>query len=144
MAEGATIVIDLDCLDAPDEHHAGMVRAWHLAILRFALTRDNADRLGVFAIANGIDRLGGCRAEAPRFGFFRRMSVGLCVSILQRNEADDVVLREYLARIEDGRLRRTLAAAIEINQPEATVARTRRRPDDNLWRGLAPRVAFRR
>jgi hypothetical protein len=72
------------------------------------------------------------------------MSVGLCVSILQRNEADDVVLREYLARIEDGRLRRTLAAAIEINQPEATVARTRRRPDDNLWRGLAPRVAFRR
>ena len=133
----------LKCLDAPDDSHAGLVRAWHLAILRFAVTRDNADRLGVFAIANGIDRLGGNCAETSRFGFFRRMSVGLCISIVQRNEADDAILREYLGRIEDDRLRRTLAAAIEISQPEATVTRIRRRPENDLWRGLAPRVAFR-
>jgi hypothetical protein len=144
MAERPTIVIDLKCLDAPDKHHAGMLRAWHLAMLRFAVTRDNADRLGVFAIANGIDRLGGDGAETPRFGFFRRMSVGLCVSIVQRSEADDTELRQYLARIEDIRLRRTLAAAIEIDQPEAAVARSRRRAEDNLWSGLAPRVALRR
>jgi hypothetical protein len=134
----------LKCPDAPEEHHAEMVRAWHLAILRFAVTRDNADRLAVFAVANGIDRLGGDCAETPRFGFFRRMSVGLCVAIVQRNETDDTALRQYLARIEDLRLRRTLAAAIEIDQPDTTAARSRRRPEDNLWRGLPPRVAFRR
>ena len=39
------------------EWHAKTLRAWHLAILRFAVTLDNADRLAVLAIANEIDRL---------------------------------------------------------------------------------------
>ncbi|WP_156927699.1 hypothetical protein [Bradyrhizobium sp. Tv2a-2] len=133
-------MIDLKCLDTPDGHYARMVRAWHLAILRFAVTRDNADRLGVFAIANGMDRLGGDCAETTRFGFFRRISVGLCVSIVQRSEADDTELRQYLARIEDIRLRRTLAAAIEIEEPEMVAVRRRRRPEDDLWKGLPPRI----
>ena len=33
------------------EWYAGTLRAWHLAILRYAVTRDNADRLAVFRIA---------------------------------------------------------------------------------------------
>jgi hypothetical protein len=38
--------------------HGRMVRGWHLAVLRFAVTRDNADRLGLYAVANEIDGCG--------------------------------------------------------------------------------------
>jgi hypothetical protein len=60
------------------ERHAGLLRAWHLAILRFALTRENADRLGVLMIANEIDRLGRPDDAGPDFSFFRRTSAELC------------------------------------------------------------------
>jgi hypothetical protein len=40
------------------ERHAKTLRAWQLAILRFAVTLDNADRLTVMAIASEIDKLG--------------------------------------------------------------------------------------
>ena len=43
--------------DSPKWHEA-MLRTWHLAMLRFAVTRDHADRLGVLAAANEIDRQG--------------------------------------------------------------------------------------
>ena len=39
------------------EWHAKALRAWQLAILRFAVTLDSADRLAAMAIANEIDRL---------------------------------------------------------------------------------------
>jgi hypothetical protein len=39
------------------EWYAGTLRALHLAILRYAVTRDNADRLAVFRIAREIDSL---------------------------------------------------------------------------------------
>ena len=39
------------------EWYAGTLRAWHLAILRYAVTLDNADRLAVLRIAREIDRL---------------------------------------------------------------------------------------
>ena len=45
------------------------MRSWHLAILRFALTLDNADRLGVFAIAREIDRLHRPHDERMDFEF---------------------------------------------------------------------------
>jgi hypothetical protein len=38
------------------EWHAKTLRAWQLAILRFAVTLDNADRLAVLMIASEIDR----------------------------------------------------------------------------------------
>jgi hypothetical protein len=53
------------------------LRCWHLAILRFALTLDNADRLGVLAIASEIDRLHGPHDERIDFDFFRRTSTEL-------------------------------------------------------------------
>jgi hypothetical protein len=37
------------------ERLAGTLRAWHLAVLRYAVTLDNADRLAVFRIAREID-----------------------------------------------------------------------------------------
>ena len=95
-----------------------MIRAWHLAILRFAVTLDNADRLGVFAIAAEIDRLGGNCDEKRQFGFFRKTSTELCASMLRRNQTADATLRRYLAAINDIRLKRVLAAAIAIEQPD--------------------------
>jgi hypothetical protein len=79
------------------ERHAGLLRAWHLAILRFALTRENADRLGVLMTANEIDRLGRPEDAGPDFSFFRRTSAELCAVIPRRHERDDVVLNRYLA-----------------------------------------------
>ncbi len=52
------------------EWHARTLRAWQLAILRFAVTLDKADRLAALAIASEIDRLG--PEDKPGFGFFRQ------------------------------------------------------------------------
>jgi hypothetical protein len=125
--------------DGANESHAWMIRAWHLAILRFAVTLDNADRLGVFAVAAGIDRLGGSCDDKPQFGFFRHTSTMLCASILRRNQTDDAALRQYLADIDDIRLKRVLAAAIAIEQPEATAIKPRYKPENKLWSGLPSR-----
>ena len=40
-----------------NERHARAVRDWQLAILRFAVTLDDADRSAVLAIAREIDDL---------------------------------------------------------------------------------------
>jgi hypothetical protein len=130
--------------EGPNDWRAWMVRAWHLAILRFAVTLDNADRLGVFAVAAEIDRLGGRCDEKPPFGFFRKTSTDLCASILRRNQTADAILRQYLAAIDDIRLRRVLAAAMMIELPETTAVKRRSRPEDKLWSGLPSRSNVRR
>src|ERR1700681_1392559 len=91
------------------EWNARTVRGWQLAILRFAVTLDNADRLAVTAIATEIDRLGPRHDGEPDFSFFRRTSTELCAAILQPNELTGVLLRQYLARIDDDRLKRVFA-----------------------------------
>ena len=65
---------------------AGTLRAWHLAILRYAVTLDNADRLAVLRIAREIDRLYPRQDGSADFEFFRRTSAELCAAILQPNE----------------------------------------------------------
>jgi len=122
------------------ERHAVLLRAWHLAILRFALTRNNADRLGVLAIANEIDRLGRRSHEiGTGFSFFRRESEELCAATLRQRNESDVILNQYLARIGDARLKRALAAALEIPPQKSDLARNRHKPTYDLWRGLPPR-----
>jgi hypothetical protein len=110
------------------EWHGSLLRAWQLAILRFAVTLDNADRLGVFAIANDIDRLG-----------FRRTSTELCAAIPQRNATADALLQDYLSRIDDTRLKRAFAAALEIDQAKPTSVKRISNPESDLWRGLPSR-----
>jgi hypothetical protein len=119
------------------EWHTRTLRAWQLALLRFAVTLDNADRLAVMAIAAEIDGL--APGGKPAFGFFRRTSSELCAAILQPNDLTPAVLRQYLARMEDDRLKRAFAAAIESNQLQAaSVVRPIKR-DNGLWRGIASR-----
>jgi hypothetical protein len=122
------------------EPYVGLLRAWHLAILRFALTRENADRLGVLAIANQIDRRGRLGDMQPGFSFFRRTSAELCAAIPRRQDGDDAVLNRYLAEIDDARLHRALAAALDVPTPKPDLVRKPLRPNRDLWRGLPSRA----
>ena len=121
----------------PVEWHSRVLRAWQLALLRFAVTHDHADRLNVMAAAAEIDRGGRSYDEQANFHFFRKLSADLCGAILRQDDAADGNLRQYLERIEDPRLKRAFASAIGVD----LVARRVRKPkaDNWLWRGLAPR-----
>jgi hypothetical protein len=121
------------------EWHAKMLRAWHLAILRLAVTLDNADRLVVLAIAAEMDGLDPLQDGKPAFGFFRRTSAELCAAILQPHERSSMLLRQYLARIDDERLGRAFAAAIEADRPKVASTSKSTKRNSDLWRGLSPR-----
>src|SRR6266446_7107823 len=90
------------------------LRARQLALLRFAVTLDNTDRMNVMAIAGEIGRGGGGSEVPATFSFFRKSSADLCTSILRQTESADAILQQYLARIEDARLKRAFASAIEM------------------------------
>ncbi|WP_051334547.1 hypothetical protein [Bradyrhizobium sp. Ai1a-2] len=123
----------------PVEWHGRLLRAWQLALLRFAVTLDNADRLNVMAVAAEIDRGGRRYEEQANFSFFRKISADLCSSILQQNDAADAILRQYLERIEDPRLKRAFASAVEIEIETAPPRIRKPKVNSWLWRGLAPR-----
>jgi hypothetical protein len=126
--------------DEADQSHAWLIRAWHLAILRFAVTLDHADELAVFAIAAEVDRLGEHCDEERRFRFFRKMSMELCTSVVRRDQAADAALRQYLARIDDARLRHAFAAVTGIEpRPTAAAIERPRKREYSLWRGLPSR-----
>ena len=124
--------------DAGTEWFAGTLRAWHLALLRYAVTQDNADRLAVLRIAreiDGLDRQDG----STGFEFFRRTSAELCAAILPPDERAPLVLQQYLVRLDDDRLKRAFAAAIDAGRPNVPpVSRAARRRNE-LWKGLSAR-----
>ena len=122
-----------------NDWHARTLRAWQLAILRFAVTLDNADRLAVMAIASEIDRLDPQHDGKPDFSFFRRTSAELCAAILQPSELTAKLLRQYLWRIDDDRLRRVFAATIEAGQPKLSPVGKSLKHDNGLWKGLPSR-----
>jgi hypothetical protein len=120
------------------EWNSRILRAWQLALLRFAITLDDADRMNVMAIAKEIDRGGRVRDEPADFSFFRRTSSDLCTSILRQGDCPGTTLLQYLARIDDARLKRAFASAIGVDQAPAA-RRPKKGNNDRLWQGLAPR-----
>jgi hypothetical protein len=120
--------------------HAGLLRAWHLAILRFAVTRENADRLGVLAIANEMDRLGRQDKTTDGFSFFRKTSASLCSAMHRQEKDDDILLRAYLAQIDGISLQRALAAALGIQLRKPDLMKKRMRTSQGLWKGLPSRT----
>jgi hypothetical protein len=54
-------------------------------------------------------------------------------------DSADVMLRQYLARINDFPLKRALAAALEIEPASPTSVTRRSKPATDLWRGLSSR-----
>jgi len=116
-----------------------LLHAWKLALLRFAVTRDEAGRLNVAALAAELDRLGGRRTDET-FHFFRRTSSQLCAAIggQPRNAAD--ILERFCKQIGEPRLRLALAAAMGITHSDpapSQAARPQRNSD--LFRGLPAR-----
>jgi hypothetical protein len=88
------------------------VRDWLLAVLRFAMTVEEADRFNVLAMAEDMDRLGYWPARSP-FGFFSNTSTELCRALAKLDDPDSLgVLRRHLNRIDDARIRRAMAAAV--------------------------------
>jgi hypothetical protein len=102
-----------------------------------SLTLDNADRLAVLAIAREIDRLGPRHDGKPDFSFFRRTSAELCAAILRPNDLTPTLLRQYLAHIDDNRLKRVFAATIDADQPQVCSVSKPLKRDRDLWRGLS-------
>jgi hypothetical protein len=112
------------------------LRVWHLALLRYAVTLDHADRINVMAIAKEIDRGRRKPSEPASFTFFRKFSTDLCAAIARPDESADA-LQHYLAQIEDDRLKRAFAGAIGMDYQALTVRKRKPPRDDSaLWRGL--------
>ena len=123
------------------EPQGKLLHAWQLAVLRFAVTLDDGDRLHALALAGEVDRMDG-RSEGC-FRFFRRTSAELCHAICADDAQADAVVLRFLAQVEDVRLKRALAAAIAKGgtKPTLVAGQIKRqiKPRDDLWKGLPPR-----
>jgi hypothetical protein len=93
---------------------AAKIQDWLLAIVRFAITLEPADRQTVLAIAQEMDGLGFLRGRSS-FSYFVRTSGDLCRAIADRDDPGrTVIMRRHLAAIGDHRLRQTTVAAIDL------------------------------
>ncbi len=120
--------------------HGKLLRTWQLAILRFAVTLDHADRLNVLMLAAEVDRLGAARAETS-LHFFRRTSTEICAAILRERDDADAIKARFHREIEDPRLKRAFAAAAGITTADAVSVKRRPKPETDLFRGLPSRNA---
>ncbi|MBR1164342.1 hypothetical protein JQ569_34780 [Bradyrhizobium elkanii] len=121
------------------EPESKLLRAWQLAVLRFAVTLDDDDRMHALGVAGEVDRLGGAADDA--FHFFRRTTAELCAAISGQGADQDAVIRRFLAQIDNVRLKRAVEAAIANDRTPPKLVASRVKPGPDLWRGLAPRRA---
>jgi hypothetical protein len=113
---------------------AASIREWLLLILRFAVTRDAKDEVATLAMADELDALGlEWRPVAPTF--FRRTTDELCRAIATPNDPGRArIIRKHIGRIDDLRLRRAFAAAVELEGESPSGPETQKLRD--LWIGL--------
>uniref|UniRef100_A0ABS3MGX4 Uncharacterized protein n=2 Tax=Bradyrhizobium quebecense TaxID=2748629 RepID=A0ABS3MGX4_9BRAD len=116
-----------------------LLRAWQLAVLRFAVTLDYDDRMQALNVAGEVDRLGGAADDA--FHFFRRTTADLCAAISGQGADQDAVIRRFLAQIDNVRLKRAVEAAIARDRTPPKLVASRIKPGNDLWRGLPSRRA---
>jgi hypothetical protein len=116
--------------------HDKALLACQLALLRFAITTDDADRLALLAIAHQLDAPGSHPSARPAFAFFHRASAVLCHAILNpQHPGSGAVLQRHLSRCDDGRMRGALAAAFAADIPNARLPITLPKPNQDLWWG---------
>jgi len=125
--------------EAAIEPQGRLLCAWQLAILRFAVTRDDGDRMHVLALAAELDRLGGASDDA--FHYFRRTTSELCHAIPARDEHAETVIGCFQTQIDNPRLRRAFDAAIARDGTPPEIVASRLKPNNDLWKGLIPRRA---
>jgi hypothetical protein len=112
------------------------IEDWLFAILRFAITRHPADRTAIMARAADMDRPGG-ELTQKGFSYFVTTSGKVCDAIAGEERARVAVLYRYLHEIGNDRLRRALAAALNIERPVRTrVGKLGGQHSDGLWEGL--------
>jgi hypothetical protein len=88
------------------------IRAWLLAILRFAVTLEQSDRAAVMLLASDMDHAGSSNSRGT-FTYFARTSTRLCDCIVLKGALEKTAeLRRYISRIEDNGLRRAIEAAV--------------------------------
>ena len=117
------------------------IREWLLAILRFAITLEPADRAKVLVIARELDQLGQDSA-AKAFAFFTRTSFDFCNAIADKDSPSrGVILRRQLLRIGDTRLRSALEAAIDLGSAAPRAPKPTQYGHGDLWRGLKEPIA---
>lgn len=117
-----------------------LLHTWTLALLRFAVTRDEPDRLNVAALAAELDRLGGRRTAEDTFHFFRRTSSQLCAAISGQPENAAGILDRFCEQVEEPRLRRAFAAAVGMTHSDPAPSRALRpKQNPDLFRGLPAR-----
>lgn len=125
---------------APSPRHIKTLRAWHLSLLRFALTLENSDRQQVIAAAREIDQMGLSSGGWVDFRYFRTLSEDLCRALADQNSPPSPLLRSYIAKIEDLRIRHAFAAAAGLDNRHNAVSKASK-SRDTLWRGLTQRKA---
>jgi hypothetical protein len=109
-----------------------MIREWLLLLLRFAVTREQADAAAIIAAATDLDSIALERSESAP-SFFRRASAELRNAIVGRDDPKQMaVLRQHLARIDEVRLRRAFQAAVDLKENR----RSRKDRTHDLWAGL--------
>ena len=93
---------------------ANKIRDWLLAIVRFAITLEQADRQTVLDIALEMDGLGFLPGRSS-FSYFLRTSTEVCRAIADRDDPDrTAILRRHVGAIDDRRLRQVTASAIDL------------------------------
>lgn len=115
-----------------------LLRAWQLALLRFALTRDDCDRVNVAALAGELDRLGRRNTDASCH-FFRRTSSRLCAAISGQCAGAEAILGGFCEQIDEPRLRLAFTATFGIVRASPAPVEVRRKPRPDLFRGLPTR-----
>jgi hypothetical protein len=116
--------------DASSEH----LEDWLLALLRYAITRHEADRIAVHTLAKDMDALGG-RFSVPGFDFFCRSSQRLCDAIESGDPQAHADIEQFLKRIESTRLRHAFEAVLDLKS-EAPKTQCQTQSRAWLWKGL--------
>lgn len=138
-------VVTVACLPI-DDRDDRTIRAWLLALLRYAITLDDEDRLVALAAASEIDKSG--TRQSGDFRFFHRTSARLCEAVANPSDGNTDVLRCHLNRMSDQRMKRAFAAVLNldldqtITEPAARAPRGPERHD--LWKGLKPKPVHQR
>ncbi len=116
-----------------------LLRGWQLAVLRFAVTLNDDDRMHALGAAGEVDRLGGAAGDG--FHFFRRTTADLCAAISGQGADQDAIVRRFLAQIDNVRLKRAVEAAIANDRMPPKLVANRLKRGTDLWRGLPSRRA---